>query len=245
MNEKPFTKPELVAPVAIEARVDELLSHMSLGEKIGQMSQLPGGGGSLPEHLARSLRESRVGSVLNEVNADIVNEMQRICVEESRLGIPLLIGRDVIHGFKTIFPIPIGQAATWDPELVQQGASVSAMEAAASGVNWTFAPMIDITRDPRWGRIAESLGEDPYLCGVLGAAMVAGYQGDDLSETGRIAACAKHFAGYGAAEGGRDYNTASIPENELRNVHLRPFKVLVDSGVASIMSAFCDLNGVP
>ncbi|MBT8114950.1 MAG: glycoside hydrolase family 3 C-terminal domain-containing protein, partial [Arenicella sp.] len=240
-----LTKVKPQAPATIKERVAELMSHMGLDEKIGQMSQFNGGGGHLPEHLAHALRDSRVGSVLNEVDVHVINEMQRICVEESRLGIPLLIGRDVIHGFKTIFPIPLGQAATWDPETVKKGAAVSAMEAAATGVNWTFAPMIDITRDPRWGRIAESLGEDPYLCGELGAAMVTGFQGDSLTETGSIAACAKHFAAYGAAEGGRDYNTANVPENELRNVHLRPFKDAADAGVASFMTAFCDLNGVP
>jgi beta-glucosidase len=228
-----------------ETKVADLISKMGLDEKIGQMCQLQGGGGSIPNHLQESLRSSRVGSILNEVNVDVINEMQRICVEDSRLGIPLLIGRDVIHGFKTIFPIPLGQAASWDPEIVEAGARVSANEAASAGVNWTFAPMIDITRDPRWGRIAESLGEDPYLCGVLGAAMIKGFQSDDLSQPGAIVACAKHFAGYGAAEGGRDYNTANIPENEMRNVHLRPFKVAVDNGVGSFMSAFCDLNGVP
>ena len=228
-----------------ETKVADLISKMGLDEKIGQMSQLQGGGGSIPHHLEESLRSSRVGSILNEVNVDVINEMQRICVEESRLGIPLLIGRDVIHGFKTIFPIPLGQAASWDPEIIEAGARVSANEAASVGVNWTFAPMIDITRDPRWGRIAESLGEDPYLCGVLGAAMIKGFQSDDLSQPGAIVACAKHFAGYGAAEGGRDYNTANIPENEMRNVHLRPFKAAADAGVGSFMSAFCDLNGVP
>ncbi|MEM7360042.1 MAG: beta-glucosidase BglX [Pseudomonadota bacterium] len=238
-------KPEVHTPEPIEARVAKLMAQMGLDEKIGQMSQFPGGGGWLPDHLAWALRESKVGSVINEVNVDVVNEMQRLCVEESRLGIPLLIGRDVIHGYKTIFPIPLGQAATWDPHLVRQGAHISAIEASASGVNWTFAPMIDITRDPRWGRIAESLGEDPYLCGVLGAAMVEGFQGTNLTDPGTIAACAKHFAGYGASEGGRDYNSASIPENDIRNVHLRPFKACADAGVATMMSAFCDLNGLP
>lgn len=232
-------------PSSTESKVADLLSQMGLDEKIGQMSQLQGGGGSIPHHLEESLRSSRVGSIINEVDLDVINEMQRICVEDSRLGIPLLIGRDVIHGFKTIFPIPLGQAASWDPDTIEAGARVSANEAASVGVNWTFAPMIDITRDPRWGRIAESLGEDPYLCGVLGAAMIKGFQSDDLTQPGSIAACAKHFAGYGAAEGGRDYNTANIPENEMRNVHLRPFKAAADAGVASFMSAFCDLNGVP
>ncbi len=230
---------------SLQGMVSELMSQMGLDEKIGQMSQLCGGGGWVPDHLAAAIRSGQVGSVLNEVDLDTVNELQRIAVEESRLGIPLLNGRDVIHGFKTILPIPLGQAASWDPVIVSEGARISAVEAASSGVNWTFAPMIDITRDPRWGRIAESLGEDPYLCGVLGVAMTKGFQGTDLAENGSIAACAKHFAGYGTAEGGRDYNTANIPENEMRNVHLRPFKDLVDANVATFMSAFCDLNGVP
>ncbi|MBT8140973.1 MAG: beta-glucosidase BglX [Gammaproteobacteria bacterium] len=233
------------APTPIKQRVADLMAHMGLDEKIGQMSQMPGGGDHLNDHLAWSLRESRVGSVLNVANPELINEMQRICVEESRLGIPLLIGRDVIHGFKTIFPIPLGQAASWDPEIVRQGASVAAMEAAGFGINWTFAPMVDISRDPRWGRIAESLGEDPYLCGELGAAMVEGFQGTDLNKNGSIAACAKHFAGYGASEGGRDYATVNVPVNEMHNVYLRPFKKVADAGVATFMSAFCDLNGVP
>ncbi|MEH6593726.1 MAG: glycoside hydrolase family 3 N-terminal domain-containing protein, partial [Halioglobus sp.] len=170
----------------IPARVRQLIARMTLAEKIGQTCQV---NGSL-EDLPRRLQEGQVGSVLNEVNVDTVNELQRIAIEESRLGIPLLVGRDVIHGFKTIFPIPLGQAASWNPELVRQGAEVAAIEAAAAGINWTFAPMIDITRDPRWGRIAESLGEDSYLCSRLGAAMVRGFQGDKLNKPGSIAACA-------------------------------------------------------
>ena len=224
-----------------EERAWELVSQMSLAEKIGQMTQVNGGS----HELHQAIREGLVGSVLNEVNVEEVNELQRVAMLESRLGIPLLIGRDVIHGFKTIFPIPLGQAARWDIEAVERGAAIAAAEAASSGINWTFAPMIDITRDPRWGRIAESLGEDPYLCGVLGAAMVRGFQGDRLSNRESIAACAKHFAGYGAVEGGLDYNTANIPENELRNVYLRPFKDALDAGVATFMSSFSDLNGVP
>ena len=218
-----------------------LLEEMTLEEKIGQMSQVGGGGPDLHQ----AIRAGQVGSVINEVNVEEVNELQRVATQESRLGIPLLIGRDVIHGFKTIFPIPLGQAASWDPEIVEQSAAIAALEASSTGVNWTFAPMIDITRDPRWGRIAESLGEDPYLCGTLGAAMVRGFQGAQLSDHGTIAACAKHFAGYGAVEGGLDYNTANIPENELRNVYLIPFKRALDAGVATFMSSFSDLNGVP
>ena len=229
-----------------EERARDLVAQMTLAEKIGQMSQCNGGG----DDLRQLTREGRVGSVLNEVNVEEINELQRIAMQESRLGIPLLIGRDVIHGFKTIFPIPLGQAASWDPALVERGAAIAAVEAASSGINWTFAPMIDISRDPRWGRIAESLGEDPHLCSVLGAAMVRGFQGgaanaDKLDNQGAIAACAKHFAGYGAVESGLDYNTTNIPENELRNVYLPPFKAALDEGVATFMSSFSDLNGVP
>jgi beta-glucosidase len=222
-----------------------LLNRMTLEEKIGQMSQFFGHGEHISEHLTQSIRQGRVGSVLNEVRLHIVNELQRLAVEESRLGIPLLIGRDVIHGFNTIFPIPLGQAASWCADTVKNCAHISALEAATCGVNWTFAPMIDISRDPRWGRIAESLGEDPYLCSVLGVAMLEGFQGEDLSKKGNIAACAKHFAGYGAGESGRDYSTTNIPENELRNVYLPPFKAAANAGVATFMSAFSDLNGVP
>ncbi len=223
-----------------QERALELVSQMTLREKIGQMSQVNGGLWDIHQ----AIREGLVGSVLNEVNVDTINELQRVAMEESRLGIPLLIGRDVIHGFKTIFPIPLAQAASWNPQIVKEAAAIAALEASAAGINWTFAPMVDITRDPRWGRIAESLGEDPYLCSILGAAMVKGFQGDSLDKTGSIAACAKHLAGYGAVESGLDYNTTNIPENELRNVYLRPFKAALDAGVCTFMSAFSELNGV-
>jgi len=229
----------------IRQRAAALLAQMTLEEKIGQMSQVNGGESYIHDYLADGLRAGRVGSVLNEVDVDTVNELQRIAVEESRLGIPLLIGRDVIHGFRTVLPIPLGQAASWNPELVTRCARVAAREAAAAGVNWTFAPMIDIARDPRWGRIAESPGEDPYLASVLAVAHVRGFQGDDLGEPGSIAACAKHFAGYGAAESGRDYATANVPENELRNVYLPPFRAAVDAGVATLMTSFSEVDGVP
>jgi beta-glucosidase len=245
MPSKHHLNPESADSKHYESEVLALVARMDLNEKIGQLSQFFGHGGHIPEHLQRALRDGGVGSILNEVDANIVNEMQRIVVEESRLGIPLLIGRDVIHGFKTIFPIPLAQAATWSPELLESAARIAALESATCGVNWTFAPMIDISRDPRWGRIAESLGEDPFLCSVLGVAMVKGFQGDNLADIGSIAACAKHFAGYGAAESGRDYNTTNIPENELRNVYLPPFKAVADAGVATFMAAFNDLNGVP
>ena len=218
---------------------------MTLAEKVGQMSQVNVGDSYIHDYLADGIRAGRVGSVINVVDVEVINDLQRIAIEESRLGIPLIVGRDVIHGFRTVMPIPLGQAATWNPDIVRQGARVAAREAAATGINWTFAPMIDISRDARWGRIAESLGEDPCLASVLGAAMIDGYQGDDLSAPGAIAACAKHFAGYGATEAGRDYATTNIPENELRNVHLRPFKAAVDAGVSTFMTSFSDIDGVP
>ncbi len=229
-----------------EGRVLELLARMTLEEKIGQLSQVQSGGSHVPDHLRDAIRAGQVGAVINEVHVPTVNELQRLAVEESRLGIPLLVGRDVIHGFRTVFPIPLGQAASWNPALIRDGARIAAQEAASTGVNWTFAPMLDIARDPRWGRVAESLGEDPWLSGVLGAAMVHGFQGDpDAPERGSIAACAKHFAGYGASESGRDYATTSIPEHDLRNVHLPPFKAAIDAGAMTVMTSFGDLNGIP
>ena len=216
-----------------------------MSEKVGQMCQLNASEGYAPDYLADGLRAGHIGSVLNVVDLGTVNELQRIAVEESRLGIPLMVGRDVIHGFKTIMPIPLGQAASWNPDIVREGARVAALEAATTGVNWTFAPMIDISRDARWGRIAESLGECVLLTSELAVAMVEGFQGDDLSATGSIAACAKHFAGYGAVESGRDYATTNIPETKLRNVYLRPFKAALDAGVTTMMTSFSDLNGVP
>jgi beta-glucosidase len=229
----------------IKLRVNALLAQMTVAEKIGQMSQLDASHGHAPDYLADALRAGRIGSVLNITDVNTVNDLQRIAVEETRLGIPLLVGRDVIHGFKTILPIPLGQAASWNPDLVKEGARLAALEAASTGINWTFAPMIDISRDARWGRIAESFGECVLLTSTLGAAMVEGFQSDDLSSPGAIAACAKHFAGYGAVESGRDYATTNVPETKLRNVYLRPFKAAVDAGVTSLMTSFSDLNGIP
>lgn len=227
-----------------EPFINGLLKKMTLQEKIGQMSQFAGRNG-LPEDLKDAIRQGKVGSILNETDIATLNEIQRIAIEESRLGIPVIIGRDVIHGFETIFPIPLGQAASWNPEVIKKGARVSAIEAASKGIHWTFAPMIDITRDPRWGRIAESLGEDPYLASELGVAMIEGFQNDDLSKPDSIAACAKHFAGYGYSEAGKDYAYVNISESELRNVVLPPFKAAADAGAATFMAAFSDLNGIP
>jgi beta-glucosidase len=228
----------------IEAKIDSLMVSMTLEEKIGQLQQLSISR-TIPDSIYVMVREGKVGSFLNARNLETRNRMQKIAVEESRLGIPIIFGRDVIHGYRTVFPIPLGQAASWNPELVEKASGIAATEASSEGIDWTFAPMIDISRDPRWGRIAEGCGEDPYLTGVFARAMVRGYQGSDLKDPSAIAACGKHYVGYGAAEGGKDYNTTLIPLSELRNIYLPPFKALVDEGGQTIMSAFNDLNGIP
>lgn len=232
-------------PADIEKRVDALLARMTLEEKLGQMSQATSMRNPISEEIKQQIRQGRWGSFLNAGLPEDRAEAQRIAIHESRLGIPLLFGRDVIHGYRTVFPIPLGQAAAWNPALIEHTAAIAAREASTEGIHWTFAPMLDVTRDPRWGRVAESLGEDPYLTGRLGAAMIRGFQGGSLREAGRIAACAKHFAGYGAAEAGRDYNSTFIPENQLREIYLPPFHDAVAAGVATFMAAFNALNGVP
>ncbi|WP_250463741.1 glycoside hydrolase family 3 N-terminal domain-containing protein [Microbulbifer litoralis] len=235
----------------IEKRIEQLLSKMTTREKVGQLALRDWGTYSREDMPAikQAIRDGKVGGFLNvnfsDVDDNAFAELQRIAVEESPRGIPLLFGQDVIHGYETIFPIPLGQAASWNPDLIRRGARVAAREASADGIRWTFAPMIDISRDPRWGRIAETLGEDPYLTSVLGTAMVEGFQGDDLGDPSSLAACGKHFAGYGAAEGGRDYNSAYIPERTLRDIYLPPFKAAVDAGMASVMSSYSTLNDIP
>ena len=226
----------------VERQIDQLLAKMTLAEKIGQMNQVSAGGDV--SRYAESLRNGQVGSILNEVDPARINEFQRIAVEESRLGIPLLVGRDVIHGFHTVFPIPLGLAATFDPELVEEGARVAAAEAVAQGIRWTFSPMLDIARDPRWGRMAEGSGEDPWLDARMGEAMVRGYQGE-VPGPSSMAACVKHFAGYGAAEGGRDYNSTFLTERQLRNVILPPFEAAVKAGALTLMTSFNDNDGIP
>ncbi len=226
-----------------EARADSLLALMTLREKLGQLQQLDGG--LSKNDLPTLIKEGKVGSVLNEVDTDLLEKYQRIALEESRHGIPLLIGRDVVHGFRTIFPIPLAQSATWNPRLVEEGARIAAVESKAVGINWTFAPMIDVARDPRWGRIAESPGEDPYLASIMGVANIRGFQGKNLSDSGSMAACVKHFAAYGMSEGGRDYNSANVGERHLREVYLRPFAAAVEADAASFMTSFNEINDVP
>jgi beta-glucosidase len=225
----------------IDKRVEDLLARMTLEEKVGQMCQYSG----FSEDYEALVKQGRVGSLLNVAGAENSNRIQKIAVTQSRLGIPLIFGLDVIHGYSTIFPIPLGWASSWDPDIVRRAASIAAKEAASQGVHWTFGPMVDIARDPRWGRIAEGAGEDPYLGSAMAKALVEGYQGVNLGDADTLVACPKHYAAYGGAEGGRDYNTVDISERVLREIYLPPFKAAVDAGAGTIMSAFNDLCGIP
>jgi beta-glucosidase len=233
-------------PVAM--RVNDLLKRMTLDEKIGQLEQA-GFGKDPDQALAGWLRRGEVSSFLDGsavIETPVMrNKLQRIAVEQSRLGIPLIFGHDVIHGFRTVFPIPLAQACAWEPELFERTQTIAAREAAAAGIDWTFAPMVDLARDPRWGRIAEGFGEDPWLGALDAAACVRGFQGTNVADTNRVVACLKHFVGYGAAEGGRDYNTTEISEYTLRNFYLPQFKAGVDAGAWTVMSAFTVLSGFP
>jgi beta-glucosidase len=230
----------------IEAKIDELLSRMTLAEKLGQLQQLDGeaNGNFRPEHL-ELIRKGLLGATLNVRGAQKTNELQRVAMTESRLKIPVLFGFDTIHGYRTIFPIPLAEASSWDPSMAERSASIAANESYAVGLRWTFAPMVDIARDPRWGRITEGAGEDPFLGAAFARARVMGFQGRDYSAPGKILACAKHWVAYGAAEAGRDYNTTDMSEYTLRSIYFPPFKAAVDAGVGTLMSAFNDLNGVP
>jgi beta-glucosidase len=230
----------------VEQQVNALLAKMTLAEKLGQLQQLDGeGNGNFrPEHV-ELVRTGLLGSTLNVRGAQRTNQLQRVAMTESRLKIPLLFGFDVIHGYRTIFPIPVAEAASWDPVLAERSTAVAAQEANNAGVRWTFAPMLDIARDPRWGRITEGAGEDPFLGAAFAAARVRGFQGRDYSAPDKILACAKHWVAYGAAEGGRDYNTTDLSENVLREIYFPPFKAAVDAGVGTLMSSFNAINGVP
>ncbi len=229
----------------VSARVEAILGRLGLAEKIGQLTQvgdLPFLPGPKPEEV---IRQGGAGSVLWVNDTQRFNALQKIAVEESPSGIPLLFALDVIHGYRTIFPVPLGLAASWDPAVVERAQAVAAKEARAAGLHWTFAPMVDIARDARWGRIVEGAGEDPYLGAVMAAAHVRGFQGPYLGAPDRLVACAKHFAGYGAADGGRDYDPVYLPECLLRNVYFPPFEAAVKAGVGTFMSAYMDLNDVP
>src|ERR1700680_4441000 len=238
-----------IADRSLDARVESILHGMTLEEKVGQLVQYsagqPTGPGTGRTDYDDLIAQGQTGSLFNVNDPHEINKYQKIAMEKSRLHIPLLFGLDVIHGFKTEFPIPLGLASTWDPSIVEKASHVAAMEAAADGIRWTFSPMVDIARDARWGRMAEGAGEDPFLGSAMAAAYVRGYQGSRLDAPDSIAACAKHFVGYGAAEGGRDYNSTEISEHTLREFYLPPFHSAIDAGSATLMSAFNSLNGVP
>ena len=243
---------EKTPPKGIEEKVDSVLSLMTLDEKIGQMVQYNGSWdvtgpptGTDSEKKLEKLKKGLVGSMLNITGVKNTREAQRLIMENSRLKIPLIFGYDVIHGYKTIFPVPLGETASWDLDLMKRTAGVAAKESAASGISWTFAPMMDISRDARWGRIMEGSGEDPYLGSKVAVARINGFQGDDLSKPTTIAACAKHFAGYGFAEAGRDYNTVNVGIYELHNTILPPFKAAAKAGVATFMNSFNEIDGIP
>ena len=230
-------------------QIDSLISVMTLEEKIGQTvlytSTANVTGPVLDENYLKYLKKGNVGAIFNATGSAFTRKLQKIAVEETRLGIPLLFGYDVIHGYKTIFPIPLGESSSWDLELMEKTARIAAIEASVEGLHWTFAPMVDIARDPRWGRISEGVGEDTYLGSKIAKARVKGFQGNSLSDKNTILACAKHYAAYGAAQAGRDYHTVDISINTLRNTYLPPFKAALDAGVATFMASFNEINGVP
>lgn len=233
----------------LDQKVDSVFGLMTLDEKIGQMvlysSDWDVTGPALKKGYMEDIRKGNCGNIFNAYTASYTRKLQRIAVEGSRLGIPLLFGYDVIHGHKTIFPISLGESASWDMAAIEKSARVSATEAAASGINWTFAPMVDISVEPRWGRVSEGAGEDPYLGSKIAAARVHGFQGDDLGDTLTILACVKHFAAYGAPLAGRDYNTVDMSERVFLDTYLPPYKAAIDAGAMSVMSSFNELFGVP
>jgi beta-glucosidase len=236
--------------LAIENKIDKLLRQMTLEEKAGQLTQYAGNGAltgplkAVPAQV-EDIKNGLVGSMLNVIGSENIRELQKLAVENSRLKIPLIFGLDVIHGYKTIFPIPLAESASWDLQAMEQSARMAAIEATSAGINWTFAPMVDISRDPRWGRVMEGAGEDPYYGALVAAARVHGFQGNNLANKNSILACAKHFAGYGAVEAGREYNTVDISRQMMNEIYLRPFKAAVEAGVGTLMNAFNEFEGIP
>jgi beta-glucosidase len=233
------------SPENVHQRVEGLLKKMTLEEKIGQLNQVSAANFLNPPNREEMIRKGEIGSFLWSVDSAQLDRYQHIAVEESRLRIPLLFGYDVIHGYRTVFPVPLGMAASWDPQVAERAQAFAAREARAAGINWTFGPMVDIARDARWGRIVEGAGEDPYLGAAMARAQVRGFQGAELGAPDGVLATVKHFGGYGAAEGGRDYDPVYLPETSLRNVYFPPFKAAIDAGVGSLMSAYMTLNDVP
>lgn len=255
-EKKGFAKPEKIDVTAwkvdereMNRKIDSLLSVMTLQEKIGQTVLYSSGytvtGPTLDENYTDYLKDGMVGAIFNAFTAEYTTELQKMAVENTRLGIPIMFGYDVIHGHRTIFPISLGESASWDLEMIKRGAEIAAAEAAAEGIHWTFAPMVDITRDPRWGRVSEGAGEDVYLANKIAKARVHGFQGNNLGNVNTVLACAKHYAAYGAAEAGRDYNTVDMSERNLREIYLPPFLASVEAGVGSFMTSFNEISGIP
>jgi Beta-glucosidase-related glycosidases len=229
--------------------IDNLMKKMTLDEKLGQLN-LPGAGDIVTGQagntdIAKKIREGKVGGLFNIKGVEKIREVQKLAVEQSRLKIPLIFGMDVIHGYQTVFPIPLGLSATWDMKAIERSAQIAAAEASADGISWTFSPMVDIARDPRWGRMAEGSGEDPFLGGAIAKAMVRGYQGNDLKANNTIMSCVKHYALYGAAEAGRDYGTTDMSRHRMYNEYFYPYKAAVEAGVGSVMASFNEVDGVP
>ncbi|MDZ7646610.1 MAG: glycoside hydrolase family 3 N-terminal domain-containing protein [Cytophagales bacterium] len=234
---------------SIDSRVDSVLSLMTLEEKIGQLN-LPSAGAFVTgavesSDIAKKIEEGKVGGLFNIKTVANIREMQKIAVEKSRLKIPLIFGMDVIHGYESVFPIPLGLSCSWDMNLIERSARIAAQEASADGINWTFSPMVDVSRDPRWGRISEGSGEDTYLGSEIAKAMVRGYQGNDLAAANTIMSCVKHYALYGASEAGRDYNTVDMSRHRMYNEYLPPYKAALDAGAGSIMASFNEIDGIP
>lgn len=236
--------------VKMDRFIDDLMSKMTIEEKIGQLN-LPGAGDittgqAKSSDIASKIKQGQVGGLFNIKGVDKIRDVQRVAVEESRMKIPMIFGMDVIHGYETVFPIPLGLAATWDMKAVEQSARIAAIEASADGIFWTFSPMVDISRDPRWGRVSEGSGEDPFLGGAIAKAMVRGYQGDNTySDNTHIMACVKHYALYGAGEAGRDYNTVDMSRIRMMNEYMYPYKAAVEAGVGSVMASFNEVDGIP
>jgi beta-glucosidase len=233
----------------MDAFINDLMKKMTLEEKIGQLN-LPGSGDIVTgqasnSDIGKKIKEGKVGGLFNIKSVEKIRAVQKVAVEESRLKIPMLFGMDVIHGYETVFPIPLGLSCTWDMKAIERSARIAATEASADGINWTFSPMVDIARDPRWGRIAEGSGEDAYLGSQIAKAMVKGYQGDDLKKNNTIMSCVKHYALYGAAEAGRDYGTSDMSHQRMYNEYFPPYKAAVDAGAGSVMASFNEIDGVP
>ena len=242
-TQTPDKAPSAASDEQVTQQANRLLKQMSVEEKVGQLTQYFKLGPN--RAMEKQISAGQVGSLLFVTDPEEINRLQKLAVEGSRLHIPLIFGLDVIHGFKTIFPVPIAMAASWDPAMIEKVQGVAAAEARSAGIHWTFGPMVDIARDPRWGRMVEGAGEDPYLGSAVARAQVRGFQGDHLGAPNHIVACAKHYAGYGAAEGGRDYDSSDISDDQLYNVYLPPFHSAVEAGTGTLMSAYMDLNGVP